>query len=54
MDSKIEKELISILMESPMYFILGLRERHDLIVRLMKMRLGNSQEISKVNKLSDS
>ncbi|MBE0426952.1 MAG: hypothetical protein IBX72_09945 [Nitrospirae bacterium] len=47
MDSKIEKELISILMESPLYFVLTLKERYDLLLRLMKMRSKNSQETSK-------
>jgi hypothetical protein len=47
MDSKIAKELISILMESPFYFELEPKERHSLLLRLMKMRLEKSQKMNK-------
>jgi hypothetical protein len=46
MDSEIEKEYISILMESPLYFVLGVNERYDLLLRLMKIRLNKSREMS--------
>lgn len=37
MGSKTEKELISILMESPLYFVLGLKERYSLLSRLTEI-----------------
>ena len=54
MASKIEKELISILMESPLYFFLDLKERYSLLIRLMKMRLENSQKTSQSKLLGSS
>lgn len=37
MKDKIAKEFVSILMESPFYLMLGLRERHSLLTRLLKI-----------------
>jgi hypothetical protein len=47
MDGKIEREFISILMESPLYFELRLRERRSLLSRLIKMKQRKSQEVHK-------
>jgi hypothetical protein len=37
MKDKIAKEFVSILMESPFYLMLRLRERHSLLSRLLKI-----------------
>jgi hypothetical protein len=37
MKEKIAKEFVSILMESPFYLMLRLRERHSLLTRLLKI-----------------
>jgi len=37
MKDKIAKEFVSILMESPFYLMLRLRERHSLLARLLKI-----------------
>jgi len=37
MKDKIAKEFVSILMESPFYLMLRLRERHSLLTRLLKI-----------------
>jgi len=37
MKEKIAKEFVSILMESPFYLMLRLRERHSLLSRLLKI-----------------
>jgi len=37
MKEKIAKEYVSILMESPFYMMLRLRERHALLTRLLKI-----------------
>jgi len=41
MKEKIAKEYVSILMESPFYMMLRLRERHALLTRLLKIHLMN-------------
>ncbi|MCJ7482187.1 MAG: hypothetical protein MUO31_04405 [Thermodesulfovibrionales bacterium] len=43
MKDKIAKEFVSILMESPFYLMLRLRERHSLLTRLLKIHGMNTQ-----------
>jgi hypothetical protein len=47
MDGKIEREFISILMESPLYFEFRLGERRSLLSRVIKMKQRKSQEVHK-------
>lgn len=44
MKEKIAKEYVSILMESPLYMMLRLRERHSLLTRLLKMHSAKKRQ----------
>ena len=38
-DSRLVREIVSVLMESSTYFLLSLRERHSLVKHLMSLSL---------------
>lgn len=44
MKEKIAKEYVSILMESPFYMMLRLRERHALLTRLLRIHVVNKRD----------